>query len=93
MIYNDGQIQNFRKSRKRNRPTGCSRATSLPPLGDSFMYIKTSRNISGSETFSASFEPVDDIEISNITFYYKRFSLLTNDSLKTMGRFRIQLLL
>ena len=30
-------------------------------------------------------------KISNITFYYNRFSILTNDSLKSMGRFRSQL--
>ena len=36
---------------------------------------------------------IDIIQISNITFYYNRFSILTNDNLKSMGRFRIQLLL
>ena len=33
------------------------------------------------------------IQITNVTFYYNRFSILTNVSLKSMGRFRIQLLL
>ena len=32
-------------------------------------------------------------QISNITFYYNRLSILTNDALKSIGRFRIQLLL
>ena len=40
-----------------------------------------------------SFERTDIIQIKNITFYYNSFSILTNDSLKSMGRFRIQLLL
>ena len=31
--------------------------------------------------------------MSEITFYFNRFSLLTNNSLKSMGRIRIQLLL
>ena len=32
-------------------------------------------------------------EVSNITFYYNRFSILTNNNLKSMGRFRVELLL
>ena len=43
--------------------------------------------------FFCSFERADIIQITNITFYYNRFSILTNDSLKSMGRFRIQLLI
>ena len=38
-------------------------------------------------------EKIDIIQITNITFYYIRFSFLTNESLKSMGRFRNQLLL
>ena len=40
-----------------------------------------------------SLERTDIIQITNITFFYNRFSILTNDSLKSRGRFRIQLLL
>ena len=43
--------------------------------------------------FFCSFERTDIIQISNISLYYNRFSILTNDSLKSMGLFRIQLLL
>ena len=43
--------------------------------------------------FCFSWERTDIIQITNITFYYNRFSTLTNDSLKSMGRFRIQWLL
>ena len=40
-----------------------------------------------------SFERTDIVQFNNITFYYNRFSILTNDSLKSMGCFRIQILL
>ena len=56
------------------------------------MYIETSGANYGNNTF-VSFERTDIIHITNITFYYNRFSILTNNSLKSMGRFRIQLLL
>ena len=45
------------------------------------------------EKMFCSFERADIIQITNKTFYYKRFSVLTNDNLKAMGRFRIQLIL
>ena len=56
------------------------------------MYIETSSNNQGKIVF-VSFEQTDIIQISNITFYYNRCSILTNDSIKSMGRFTIQLLL
>ena len=56
------------------------------------MYIETSSNNHGNNVF-VSFERRDIIQISNITFYYNTFSILTNDSLKSRGRFRIQFLL
>ena len=54
------------------------------------MYIETSSVNHGNNVF-VSFERIDVIQITNITFYYNRYSILTNDSLKSMGRFRIQL--
>ena len=89
---NNGKISNFIKSTKTNSPAGDSGATSLPPIGNIFMYIETSSNNHGNNVF-VSFQRTDFIQITNITFYYNRFSILTNDSLKAMGRFRIQLLL
>ena len=89
---NNGKIQNFIRSFKTNSPTDDSGATSLPPIGDSFMYIETSSDNNGENVF-VSFKRTDIIQISNITFYYNRFSILNNDSLKSVGRFRIQLLL
>ena len=67
-------------------------ATSSPPIGSALMYIKTGSNNRGKIGF-VSFERTDIIQITNITFFYERFSSLTNDSLKPMGFFRIQLLL
>ena len=96
IIYSDkngnGKLNNILKSTKTSSPTGQTGATSLPPIGTSFMFIETSSGGHGNNVF-VSFERTDIIKITNITFYYNRFSILTNDSLKSMGRFRIQLLL
>ena len=88
--YN-GKIQNFLKSSKTTSPTGDSGADSLPPIGTAFMYIKTTSNNHGNNVF-VSFERTDIIQISNITFYYNRFSI-SDINFRSMGRFRIQLLL
>ena len=84
----NGKIQNFIKSTKTNSPTGDSGATSIPPIGDSFMYIENSSNNHGNIVF-VSWERTDIIQITNITFYYNRFSILTSDNLKSVGRFRV----
>ena len=89
---NNGKITNFIKSTKTNSPTGDSGTTSLPTIGSSFMYKETSTSNHGSIVF-CSFERTDIIQLTNITFYHNRFSTLTNDNLKAMGRFRNQLLL
>ena len=89
-MNNNGKIQNFIRSTKTNSPTSESGATTLPPIGNSFMYIETSSGSHRNNVF-CSFERTDIIQITNITFYYNRFSILTNESLKSMGRFRIQL--
>ena len=90
---NGTKAGNFLKSTVTNSPTSYSGATSLPPIGSAFMYIEISSNNHGHERVFVSWERTDIIQISNITFYYNRFSILTNDSLKSMGLFRIQLLL
>ena len=56
------------------------------------MYIETSSKIHGNIVF-VSFERTDIFQIGNITFYYNRFSILNNDSSKSKGRFRVQLIL
>ena len=43
--------------------------------------------------FFCTFERTAVIQITNITFYHNRFSILTDDLLKSMGCFRIQILL
>ena len=91
--YNVSKIGDFIKSTKRNSPTGDSGSMTLPPIGNSFMYIETSSNNHNHERVFVSWERTDIIQISNKTFYYNRFSILTNNSKKSMGRFRIQLLL
>ena len=88
---NNGKIVSFIRSTKTNSPTGDSGATSLPPIGDAFMYIETSSGNHGNNVF-CSFERTDIIQITNITFHYNRFSMSTNNNLRAMGRFRIQLL-
>ena len=88
---NNGKLTNFIKTTKSNSPTGDLGATSLPPIATAFMYIETSSGNHGNNVF-CSFERTDIIQITNLTFYYNRFSILTNN-LKAMGRFRIQLLL
>ena len=89
---NQARITDFIKSTETYSPTGYAGATTLPPIGNSFMYIETSSNNHGDDVF-VTWERTDIIQISNITFYYNRFSILIDDSLKSMGRFRIQLLL
>ena len=56
------------------------------------MYFETSSNNLGNNVF-VTFERTDTTQIIKKKFYYNRFSILTNDSLKSMGRFGIQLLL
>ena len=90
---NVSKVGDFVESTKINSPTGHSGPTNLPPIGTSFMYIETNSNNHSHERVFVSWERTDIIQISNITFYYNRFSILTNNSKKSMGRFRIQLLL
>ena len=64
---NSGKISNFFKSTNTNSPTGEARATSLPPIGNAFMYIEISGNINGNNVY-VNLERIDVIQISNITF-------------------------
>ena len=88
----NGRKQKFLKSAKTNSPTSHSGATSLPSIGNRFMYIEPSSNNHSNNVF-LSFERTDIIQITKISFYYNRFSILTNDSLESMDRFTSQLLL
>ena len=55
------------------------------------MYIETSSNNHGNGVYII-LERTDIIQISNITFYYNRFSS-SDVNYRSMGRFRIQLLI
>ena len=57
------------------------------------MYIETSSNIHGHDRVFVSWDRTNIIQITNITFYYNRYSILTIDSLTSMSGFRIQLFL
>ena len=87
---NNGKISNFIKSTRINSPTGDSGATSLPPIGRAFMYIETSGN-NNSEAYVKLIR-TDIIQITNISFYYNRFSSSDPD-LRAMGRLSISVLL
>ena len=89
----EGTPSDFVKSTKTISPTSQSGATSLPPIGTCFMYIETSANNHNStnDNIFVSFERTDIIHISNITFYYNRFSTSIADK-KNMGKLEIQLL-
>ena len=88
----NGKIQNYIKSTQTNFPPSHSGAESLPPIGDAFLYIETSSNNHGKNLY-VSWERTDIIQITNTTFCYNRFSILTLDSKKLMAQFRFQLLL
>ena len=92
-INNNGKTQNFIRSKKTTSPSSESGARVLPPIGSSYMYKETSSGNHGHDRIFVSWERTDIIQFTNITFYYNRFSILTKDSLKSRGRFRIQLLL
>ena len=97
VICNDkntnGVTTNFIRATKINNPTSQPGTTSLPPIGESFMYVETSSNDRGHERVFVSWEKTDIIQISNITYFHNGFSNITNDSLKSMGRFRNELFL
>ena len=57
------------------------------------MYNEISRTISGDENAFIFIERTDSIQIGKINFYYNRFSILHYDSIKSIGRLKIQLLL
>ena len=86
---NEANIGKVLKSTNKNSPTGDNGATSLPPIGESFIYIEISSSNHGNIVF-VSLERTDIIQTTNITFYYSRYSVLTSVSLISMGHFKIQ---
>ena len=90
---NGADFNNFLQSTITNSPTIVSGATTLPTIGYAIVYIETSSNNHGDEKVFVSWERTDITQISFITFYYIKFSILTKNSLKSMGRFEVQLIL
>ena len=88
---NNTKIDNFIKSTKTNSPTGYSGATSPPPIGTAFMYIKTTHDNRAHNKIFVSWERTDIIQIRNISFYYNRFSVLIDNFKTSAGRSRIQI--
>ena len=88
---NQSRIFDFIKSTRTNSPTSDSGATALPPIGNAFMYIESSGNNNGDYTFVRLIR-TDIIQSRNKTFYHNRFSI-SDENLKAMGRFRIQILM
>ena len=88
---NQSMLSDFIKSTRTNSPTNDSGASVVPPIGDSFMYIETSSNNHGNNVY-VTWERTDIIQITNISFYYNRFSI-SDINLRAMGRFKILLLL
>ena len=86
---NKGKVQNFIRSSINTTPSPDTGASNIPPIGNAYMYIETSNNNHGLNVYSI-IERTDIIQISNISFYYNRFSGDENN--KAMGRFRVQLL-
>ena len=56
------------------------------------MYVESSGQNYGANYVVVSWERTDIVHVSGVTFYYNRFST-SDQSLRGMGRFRIQLLL
>ena len=57
------------------------------------MYLETSSDDHGSDNVFISIERTDIIQNSNITFCYNRYLILNIDSKKSMGPFRIEILM
>ena len=86
------KINTLLKSATSSSPTAQSGASSNPPIGWSFMNIESSGNNHGANHVMVSWERTDYIHISNMEFYYNRFSSY-DQNLRGKDRFRIQFLL
>ena len=81
------------KSEKSVSETGPSGATSLPPIGSACLYIETTqKKFQVMKMFSLL---LNDLTLSKglIFFLLKPVFNLANDSIRSMVRFRLQLLL
>ena len=81
---NKRKITKFIRTTRTKSPTTNTGVTTLPPIGSAFMYIETSGDNHGQNRVFVSWERTDIIQITKLTLYYERFSILTNDSLKKL---------
>ena len=65
-------LQTFEESPKASTSTTNTGATSLPPIGDSFMFVEKS-GINFGQNSSGSFERTDFIQISNVSSFITAF--------------------
>ena len=77
------------KSLKEKKINFIESSISTTPIGDAFMFNETSSNVFGPDVY-CSFEGTDIIQISNMTFFYKRYS--SGSVHKAIERFKTQLL-
>ena len=63
---NNTKVGIFIKSTVTNSHSSHSIATSIPPIGSAFMYIKTTHNNHGHNKIFVSWKRTDIIQISNI---------------------------
>ena len=80
----------FFKSHKNKQLTEITGATTIPPIGDSLLYMEASVNIFGSKLCDG-FEGIDNKQIKSIIFYYIRFPNPASNAI-SMGWFRNHLL-
>ena len=79
-----GKVTTFLGATKSTSPIAKSQAKDLPPIGDSFMYIRTS-SIKYVEKDFDSIERTDIIWKSNITFHFSRFSAGKRNQCQDIG--------
>ena len=76
--YNDGnktgKVLIFVRATNTKSQTGHTRATSIPPFGDSFMYVDTIGDITRSECVFVGLQQTDVLQISYITFSFEKVS-------------------
>ena len=72
---NDGKIQKFIKSSKRNTATPNTGSTTLHPIGESFTFVETTGDNYSRNDF-VGFQRTDVIQISKISYYCNRFQLM-----------------
>ena len=77
----------FIKSSKSHTPTPGTGVDRLPNIGTAFMFVESSMHNYGDDI-----SRTDIIQLSNITFYYNRYSDNQSEH-RAIGRFQIQLLI